>query len=691
MFIKKNKIFSKNLFISFCSSSLKTIRRNTQGFTVIGVLVASAIGVIVVTGISQLFVNMSSQLKHVENRVKHTFFNEFIGSQLKTGCEETLQTHNVHILGGAGTDKKMQFTQIKNANGRVVADLDSEKDRLESEYGITGDAYFQLKCVGWDDDSNPSTPMLNDCDCSSTTPPFPCGRIWSLSLISQSKMNDVLVYSRGFSFELDINYTAPNTFTCNVTAAGVGTPISSGDCIYIDKSSDTALVGCGTTKDITNNTTTAYGFNAGSIGTGSQNTLIGYQAGENTSGTDNTFIGYQAGQANTSGTKNIFIGGNAGHSNTTGERNVFIGQEAGKNSTADYNFFLGSGAGVDTTTGASNVFLGNTTGTKNTTGSYNLFLGRSAGRDRTSGNDNVIIGAFAAAKSSGGDNNVFIGRNAGRTNSGNGNIFIGKTAGDNSSNTYSSVNNHFIVGNNTDIDWIVGDIGTYDVEINGEKICLENGTNCPTTASAGMPAHTHNPSSRTVKKNIKPFKSFKKALEDILKTPLFTYEYKKDHPEKSRMGIISEELPEHLQIKDKGKASQPDWPSIYGSFWAGIKALHEMIGELKNKLETLVKDFSQLKTELSNIKQELTATKKTNKNLSTENKKLLKEMADIKEKWNQTNVELKDIKTNFTKELSQFKTELSTIKEENKKLSKEITDTKEKLDQTNKELSKFKK
>ena len=50
------------------------------------------------------------------------------------------------------------------------------------------------------------------------------------------------------------------------------------------------------------------------------------------------------------------------------------------------------------------------------------------------------------------------------------------------------------------------------------------------------------------------------------------------------MGIISEELPEHLQLKSEGSLSFPDWPSIYGTIWAGIKALYAMINETRTEL-----------------------------------------------------------------------------------------------------------
>ena len=113
---------------------------------------------------------------------------------------------------------------------------------------------------------------------------------------------------------------------------------------------------------------------------------------------------------------------------------------------------------------------------------------------------------------------------------------------------------------------------------------------------ASIPACGCACSSRTLKRNIKPFKNYEKSLKDILKTPLFTYQYKKekgDHPEKVRMGIISEEMPKDLQILEKDKPSTPDWLSIYGTLWAGIKALAEKWENLKKINATKITQLSK--------------------------------------------------------------------------------------------------
>ena len=115
------------------------------------------------------------------------------------------------------------------------------------------------------------------------------------------------------------------------------------------------------------------------------------------------------------------------------------------------------------------------------------------------------------------------------------------------------------------------------------------------------------PSSRTLKKNIKAFKNFEKALKDIKNTPLFTYEYKEDHPHKKRVGIISEELPEHLQIKDEGVSSRPDWPSIYGTFWAAIKALSI---KFEDFTKNILSEVKKIKEQITTITNQLSETKK---------------------------------------------------------------------------------
>ena len=407
-------------------------------------------------------------------------------------------------------------------------------------------------------------------------------------------------------------------------------------------------------SNTTGNNNTFVGHMVGNSNTtGEQNTFVGsaagynnteghfnnffgnYAGGSNTTGNNNNFFGYYAGGSNTTGYQNNFFGSGVGNNNTTGYQNTFVGNRAGgSNTTGNNNTFVGNRAGDSNTTGYQNNFFGNRAGNGNTTGYQNNFFGNRAGSSNSTGNNNNFIGNQAGQNTTTGNNNIFIGNQAGSWNTTlSGNIFIGNEAGNHVD--YQTESNMFVVGSNKG--WIVGQIGTGRFEINGHQVCLTDGTGC---------VHSHSHSSKTLKKNIKPFKNFKKALEDILNTSLFTYQYKdkKIYNSKKRMGVVSEELPKNLQIKEKGKVSRPDWPSIYGTLWAGIKALHKIVLDFKNEINSQINSLTEtLNSQLKQIK-----------NLSL--------------KYENVSVEQKEIKALIIKNTK----ELEALKKENKALKQKI-------------------
>ncbi len=458
--------------------------------------------------------------------------------------------------------------------------------------------------------------------------------------------------------------------TCTVLNCFNITNSQSPDCYTVDKSDETlllsdvnaekkgrTLIGCGGTNNIEKSGTVAFGFGAGmSNTTGHSNTFIGYRAGHsNTTGSNNIFLGREAGKANTGGDSNTFLGHSAGHSNTTGSNNIFLGREAGRNNTTGLeNVFIGYRAGYLNTTGGSNTFLGREAGTGNTTGHTNTFLGHSAGRlnttgknntflgfgagsinttgelntflghlaghSNTEGNFNIFLGQSAGYSNYKGDSNTFLGFKAGHSNTtGNNNIFLGNQAGDTAD--YVDKDNKFVIGNNLHRVWITGTIGTTTFKINNRQVSLQG-------------------SSRTLKKNIKVFKDYNSSLKNILNTPLYTYEYKDDLPDKKRMGYISEDLPKSLQILEKGEVSRPDMPSIYGTLWASIKALYFHIKDFQKgvseKFKVVLKELKDLTPVVKNnekviteIQTEIKALKEANKQIKAENKKLKQKIDKI--------------------------------------------------------------
>ena len=405
------------------------------------------------------------------------------------------------------------------------------------------------------------------------------------------------------------------------------------------------------------------GYNAGvQTRGGAVNSFIGAGAGgENGEGSSNVFVGFRSGRNNTSGSDNVFIGDESGLSNTTGSQNVIIGRRSWYNGASTGNIFVGYDEASNTGTltgnvimgewinstqrsgigGADNISIGSHSGSKNK-GSFNVFLGylagydnadqsrnmlvgAYAGRNNQSGSENTVLGAMAAKYYVSGEKNTFLGYgvmssfNQGSFNTvigsmagalhsrGNQNILIGYKSGNAPYGGYSYSSNVFVVTNRDVVrDWLFGDMTeTGNLYINNQEVLVN--------------------SSESLKRNIKEVKDFDRHLKYLLETPLFTYHYKskEDYPEKERMGIISEELPEHLQIKKKGSLSHPDWPSIYGSFWAGIKALAQRLKRHKERIsgeamslgesfrkwkqrqKDILEDFIYAKRQLSKIKANL--------------------------------------------------------------------------------------
>ena len=166
----------------------------------------------------------------------------------------------------------------------------------------------------------------------------------------------------------------------------------------------------------------------------------------------------------------------------------------------------------------------------------------------------------------------------------------------NSTNTSTSTNpvTNYPLSTSTDLALVING----DLYVKGKVYaeCGDGNGDCKETVPA---------SSKVYKKNLTPFLDFNKALTDITTTPLFTYEYKKDHPNHQRMGIIAEDLPPHLQIKDQYEPVKPDWVSIYGTFWASIKALFNKVTNLTKSILRLNSITSSLKVNLYEVKEKL--------------------------------------------------------------------------------------
>ena len=374
-------------------------------------------------------------------------------------------------------------------------------------------------------------------------------------------------------------------------------------------------------ENITGDNNVFIGRKAGNKSTSGNNTFVGFEAGRDATASDNTFVGRQAGLV-TTGTKNTFIGSTAGLANTKGRFNVFVGFKAGLNTNPiDLTVF--------STEARQNVFIGNQAGEDNTVGSSNTFLGKSAGSNNTRGDSNIMIGADVSTSggvSATGDNQLNIG-----------NLIFGKMPG---ASTKTFLGAGYLAGN-------AGAVINGNLYIEGGTFKVSCGTTCLTpvlvadnnavapkvlTASLNQLYFNH-VSSRVFKRNIVPYNDYNKALQDILSTPLFNYQYKNNHPDKTRMGVIAEDLPEFFKLKPKGEAVMPDIPTITGSLLGGVKALYQQlqslkkevfkaIGKLRDTLKQALSTIERLKSNLAQTQARLSKLEAQVKSLKKDNKEL---------------------------------------------------------------------
>ena len=418
---------------------------------------------------------------------------------------------------------------------------------------------------------------------------------------------------------------------------------------------------------------------------GKHNTFIGYKAGEKNTASYNNFVGKNAGAKNTTGTRNAFFGDNAGANQETCNnteagsggtkycQNTFFGHYAGHNTNKDNdgstaggfrNVYFGAGTGRDATTAKENTFMGANAG-KCTKGSRNVFFGSGAGHGPKEGctaipadNHHPINDTTTDTA----DNNIFIGYNVGLDTKGGisktgdyqlniGNLIFGRMPSSAPGSTInffpptgSGTNKYLKDGDNQKDGLVI--YGNLYVHGKAFANCGDNGTCGPWSTSLGTPS-----SSKIHKKNITPFVEFEKSLTDITTTPLFTYEYKEDHPDHQRMGIIAEDLPPHLQIKDQYEPVKPDWVSIYGTFWASIKALFNKVTNLTKAILKLNSITSSLKVNLYEVKEKLEdlhgvkdrleVLEKETQFLRNQNKELKKDNKELKRQIKTLNKKMK--------------------------------------------------
>ena len=376
--------------------------------SLISVIVAAAIGSVVVLGMTQFQVNLMRSIAQVKKSSNLEILHSDILRHLaiKETCSEEPSPTNVQVgkscifkspcdLLLAGVTKAAAYKQNKDEIKDKVPFTSKSNDKDSTDTSTTSAAniyeksekYHDLRFVGMKVDK---VANANKAD---------------LLVYFSTKQSNILLPDEYITIDLAIEYNTNGTLKRCYAKGGTGvggTSEASLDCITIDDDSTTGktLIGCGGTSDVSANKNTFVGYGAGkstesgSHSGGQHNSFFGYRAGySNNSGWGNSFFGYQAGYSNNSGNLNSFIGDQAGYSNISGGSNNFFGWQAGyKNNSGASNNFIGYQAGNKNTSGSYNNFFGRWAGYKNTSGRYNSFFGSGAGQYNTEGSNNIYIG-----------------------------------------------------------------------------------------------------------------------------------------------------------------------------------------------------------------------------------------------------------------------------------------------------------
>jgi hypothetical protein len=231
----------------------------------------------------------------------------------------------------------------------------------------------------------------------------------------------------------------------------------------IDPVTSITVLGQNTGVNVTGTQITAFGDNALSGATNSDNnTAIGSGANQNGNASDNTSIGSLAFNQG-GGASNVAVGSGCMRNATIASvANVAVGFEAMINpdisglvaigaralqnvTTGTANVAIGTGALQDTVVGSANTAVGQLALTR-TTGDDNTGVGAASLRDNISGTRNTALGSTTLLLNVTGSDNTVVGHQAGVNYPGSDSIFIGSGAGANV--TDSSANPLIVLGSN---------------------------------------------------------------------------------------------------------------------------------------------------------------------------------------------------------------------------------------------------
>ena len=231
--LNKRNIKARFVLFPKKTKSINQLLDSVKGFSILGVLVASSIGLIVTSGLTQMFAHTSSQINQLEKKTQRILLEATMRDAMKIPpyCKATIQPIAGFLMSGI---ENKELYQIKTKpGGQTLVNL-GNKELIKTSYGIEGLSYFYLTCEESD----------NDCDCSSATLRSPCTKSWSFNLISQSLINGVPTFNRLAKTSIFVTFTGdPDDSYENYSCCQTGEKMDGDACVEITCPSGQSLQG----------------------------------------------------------------------------------------------------------------------------------------------------------------------------------------------------------------------------------------------------------------------------------------------------------------------------------------------------------------------------------------------------------------------------------------------------------------
>ena len=172
---------------------------NSRGYSVVGILVASVIGSIMIMGVGKMISNIGDGVTEFRKESNRMGLVSQIDEMFSRLSCEPIFSKSIDVNDLKSGVSPIEFSKLKDGNNTKI--LDIKRDKEKRMYDLEGHSAFKLSCQEG-----------AGCDCSSSPT---CSKSWVLSLFTMSYKNNLPVYKEVLNKEFVINYDSSGSFTCD--------------------------------------------------------------------------------------------------------------------------------------------------------------------------------------------------------------------------------------------------------------------------------------------------------------------------------------------------------------------------------------------------------------------------------------------------------------------------------------------